>query len=166
MFSGLTQGSLVYILDKTKDLKYKVGEVVGITQPKFGNNTFNPSQPNTQTFVDIKLKIDNSVTDFNAIPSANSLVTYNNGSLILSETKQGLQTEIESIIQTRKQALDNVEQYRKDIVDGENILKELNPQFAKDKARDDQISTLNNKVSNMEDTLNKIVTMLSDSTKH
>ena len=24
MFSGLTQGSLVYILDKTKDLKYKV----------------------------------------------------------------------------------------------------------------------------------------------
>lgn len=31
MFSGLTQGSLVYILDKTKDLKYKVGEVVGIT---------------------------------------------------------------------------------------------------------------------------------------
>lgn len=73
---------------------------------------------------------------------------------------------IESIIQTRKQALDNVEQYKKDIVDGENILKELNPQFAKDKARDDQISTLNNKVSNMEDTLNEIVTMLSDSTKH
>lgn len=88
------------------------------------------------------------------------------GSLILSETKQGLQTEIESIIQTRKQALDNIEQYKKDIVDGENILKKLNPQFAKDKARDDQISTLNNKVSNMEDTLNKIVTMLSDSTKH
>lgn len=86
--------------------------------------------------------------------------------MILSETKQGLQTEIESIIQTRKQALDNIEQYKKDIVDGENILKELNPQFAKDKARDDQISTLNNKVSNMEDTLNKIVTMLSDSTKH
>lgn len=56
--------------------------------------------------------------------------------------------------------------FKKDIVDGENILKELNPQFAKDKARDDQISTLNNKVSNMEDTLNKIVTMLSDSTKH
>ena len=47
MFSGLTQGSLVYILDKTKGLQYKVGEVVGITQPKFGNNTFNPSQPNT-----------------------------------------------------------------------------------------------------------------------
>lgn len=113
MFSGLTQGSLIYILDKTKDLQYKVGEVVGITQPKFGNNTFNPSQPNTQTFVDIKLKIDGVVNDFNSIPSANSLVTYNNGSLILSETKQGLQTEIESIIQTRKQALDNIEQYKK-----------------------------------------------------
>lgn len=65
-----------------------------------------------------------------------------------------------------KQALDNIEQYKKDIADGENILKELNPQFAKDKARDDQINTLNDKVSNMEDTLNKIVNMLSDSTKH
>lgn len=30
----------------------------------------------------------------------------------------------------------------------------------------DQINTLNDKVSNMEDTLNKIVNMLSDSTKH
>ncbi len=166
MFSALNQGSLIHILDKTKDLKYKVGEVVGITQPKFGTATFNPSQHNTQTFVDIKLKIDNVVNDFNSIPSNSSLITYNNGSLILSETKQGLQTEIESIIQTRKQALDNVEQYKKDIVDGENILKELNPQFAKDKARDDQIRTLNDKVTNMEDTLNKIVTMLSDSTKH
>ena len=166
MFSGLTQGSLIYILDKAKGLKYNVGEVVGITQPKFGTTNFNPTHPNTQTFVDIKLKIDNVVNDFNSIPSTNSLVTYNNGSLVLSETKQGLQNEVESIIQTRKQALDNVEQYKQDIVDGENILKELNPQFAKDKARDDQISTLNDKVTNMEDTLNKIVTMLSSSTKH
>lgn len=69
-------------------------------------------------------------------------------------------------IENNECSLDDEEQYKKDIVDGENILKELNPQFAKDKARDDQISTLNNKVSNMEDTLNKIVTMLSDSTKH
>ena len=48
MFSALSQGSPVYLLDKTSSLDYKVGEIIGVSQPKF--NTFG----NT---VDIKVKI-------------------------------------------------------------------------------------------------------------
>lgn len=162
MFSALNQGSLVYILDKTNQLKYKVGEVVGISQPKFNTNTnFTNPQNNTQTFVDIKIKIDGVLNEFNAIPSNYSLVTYNNGSIIISETKQGLQTEVEAILQNSKQILNNIDVYKNNIVECENILKDLNPQFAKDKERDDQINSLANKVSDMQSALDKIVNMLS-----
>ena len=34
MFSALSQGSSVYILDKTSSPKYSIGEVVGVSQPK------------------------------------------------------------------------------------------------------------------------------------
>lgn len=162
MFSALNQGSLVYILDKTNQLKYKVGEVVGISQPKFNTNAnFTNPQNNTQTFVDIKIKIDGVLNEFNAIPSNYSLVTYNNGSIIISETKQGLQTEVEAILQNSKQILNNIDVYKNNIVECENILKDLNPQFAKDKERDDQINSLANKVSDMQSALDKIVNMLS-----
>lgn len=160
MFSALNQGSLVYILDKTNNLKLKVGEVVGVSQPKFNNTGFN-TQNNNQTFVDIKIKIDGNVNEFNSIPSTYSLVSYNNGHIIISETKQGLQTEVETILQNSKQILDNIETYKNNIKECEDILKELNPQFAKDKERDDKISSLSNEVLDIKTTLDKIVTMLS-----
>lgn len=163
MFSALNQGSLVYILDKTKGLKFKLGEVVGITQPKMSNTSFTNPQPNQST-VDIKIKIDGSVNEFNGIPSTYSLVTYNNGTLIISETKQALQSEVETILQNSKQILDNIDVYKCNITECETILKELNPQFAKDKERDDKINSLTNEVSGMKDTLDKIVTMLSKPT--
>ena len=33
MFSGLNQGSRVYILNKTNGIEFKIGEIVGTTTP-------------------------------------------------------------------------------------------------------------------------------------
>ena len=161
MFSALNQGSLIHILDKTDGIKYKIGEIVGVSQPKF-NNTFNPNQ-NNQTFVDIKVKIDGNIVECNAIPSNFSIVTYNNGKLILSETKQGLQSEVENTLQNRRQIIENIDYYKNDVVECENILKELNPQFAKDKERDERIDSLNIKVDSMENKLDKLLSLMSNS---
>ena len=100
MFSALSQGSPVYLLDKTSSLDYKVGEIIGVSQPKF--NAFG----NT---VDIKVKIDDSIQEFNGIPSINTFVSYNNGKFIISETKQGIQNEVESILQNRKFVIQNID---------------------------------------------------------
>jgi len=85
MFSALSQGSPIYILDKTSSPEYKVGEIVGVSYPKV-----NPYGINPQNTVDLKVKIDGSIQEFNSVPSINSFVTYNNGKLIISETKQGI----------------------------------------------------------------------------
>jgi len=85
MFSALSQGSPVYILDKTSSPEYKVGEVLGISYPKM-----NPYNIGPQNTVDLKIKIEGQTQEFNSIPSINSIVTYNNGKIIISETKQGI----------------------------------------------------------------------------
>jgi co-chaperonin GroES (HSP10) len=81
MFSALSQGSPIYLLDKTSTPEYKVGEVIGVSTPRF--NSFG----NT---VDLKIKVDDSVQEFSGIPSINSFVSYNNGKVIISETKQSI----------------------------------------------------------------------------
>ena len=159
MFSALSQVSLIHILDKTNGFTYKTGEVIGITQPKFSTNF--STHANIQMFVDIKIKIDGEVNEFNGIPSNYSVVTYNGGKLVLSETKQGLQVEIENIIQNAKQVLASIDTYKQAVADGEKVLKELNPQFAKDKERDEQIDSLKTEMTGMKSTLDKIVSMLS-----
>ena len=148
MFSALSQGSPIYILDKTSSPKYLVGEVIGVSYPKL-----NPYNSGT---VDLKVKIDGNIQEYNSIPSINSIVSYNGGKLIMSETKQGIQNEVENILQNSKQVLNNIETYKKNIVDCENILKQLNPQFAVDKERDERLLNLENRFNGVESKLDKI----------
>lgn len=152
MFSSLTQGSLVYILDKTNNPSIKCAEIVGVSLPKFQN---------MGSTVDLKLNIDGNIQDFNNIPSNNSIVSYNNGKTIISETKQNLITEVESVLQNRRSILANIEQYKQDVVDYEELLKELNPQFAKDKERDDRLNNLEQKFEGVESKLDKILNLVT-----
>ena len=147
MFSALSQGSSIYLLDKTSSPKFIIGEVVGVTQPNYNFN---------QATVNLKVKMDDSVQEFNNLPSINNVVTYNNGKIIISETKQGIQNEVEAILTNIKNIFDNIDVYKQNIEDCENILKQLNPQFAKDKERDERLSNLENKFDGIESKLDKI----------
>ena len=151
MFSALSQGSSIYLLDKTSSPKFVVGEVVGVTQPKYNFN---------QATVDLKVKVDDSIQEFNNLPGINNIITYNNGKVIISETKQGIQNEVETILTNSKNILDNVDIYKQNVEDCEKILKQLNPQFAKDKERDDRLQNLENRFDGVESKLDKIFELI------
>lgn len=155
MFSALSQGSPIYILDKTSSPKYNIGEIVGVSYPK--TNPYNLGPQNT---VDVKVKIEGEIQEFNSIPSINSIVSYNNGKIIISETKQGIQNEVESILSNSKQILNNIDNYKKNVEDCEEILKQLNPQFAIDKERDERLSNLENRFDGFESKLDKIFNLV------
>ena len=122
MFSALSQGSPVYILDKTSSPEYKIGEIVGVSYPKINQYGVGP-----QNTVDLKVKIEGNTQEFNSIPSINSIVSYNSGKIVISETKQGIQNEVESILENSRKIINNIDVYKQNIVDCESILKELNP---------------------------------------
>ena len=155
MFSALSQGSPIYILDKASSPKFKIGEVVGVSYPKI--NPYNISPQNT---VDLKVKVDDETQEFNSIPSINTVVSYNSGKIIISETKQGIQNEVETILSNSKQILNNIETYQKNVTDCEEILKQLNPQFAKDKERDDRLFNLESRFDGVESKLDKIFNLI------
>lgn len=161
MFSALNQGSIIYILDKTERPKFKVGEIVSISQPKVDYNSTGQFGQYQATTVDIKVNIDGNTYEYNSIPSSYSVITYNNGKITLSETKQGLQSEVESILQNSKQIVDKINVYKQNIIDCENILKELNPQFAKDKERDERLNNLEERFGGVEDRLDKIINLIN-----
>lgn len=161
MFSALNQGSIIYILDKTERPKFKVGEIVSISQPKVDYNSTGQFGQYQATTIDIKVNIDGNTYEYNSIPSSYSIITYNNGKITLSETKQGLQSEVESILQNSKQIVDKINVYKQNITDCENILKELNPQFAKDKERDERLNSLEERFGGVEDRLDKIINLIN-----
>ena len=121
MFSALNQGSRVYILNKANGIDFKIGEVVGTTTPVFATDGINTM------VVNLKVKVDGSTVDYNNIPANNNSVSYNNGNLIIAESKQTIQSEIEATLQHANYVIEHIEDYKNQVTRCEEVLKELNP---------------------------------------
>lgn len=157
MFSALRQGNIVYLLDKSNGLTLKSGQVVSNS----GANLMYAATP--QTVVNLTIDVAGENKEFNNIPAMQSSVNYNNGNLVLIDNKELAITEVENIVSSSKHILENTSYYEKMVTDGEEVLKILNPQFAKDKARDKEIADLKDKVGGMENKLDTIIGLLGKS---
>lgn len=151
MFSALNQGSHVYILDKTNGIDFKVGEVVGTTTPMFATDGSN------MMVINLKVKVNGNTIDYNNVPANNNVVSYNNGNLVIAETKQSIQSEVEATLQHANYVVEHIEDYKNQVTACEEVLKELNPQFAKDKARDEEIAGIKSEVAGMKGDIAKIL---------
>ena len=155
MFSALNQGSLVYILDKTDGVKFKIGEIVGTTVPQFAVD-------GSGMVMKLSIKINGNVAEYNNVPSAATIVSYNNGKLIIAETKQSIQSEVESTLHNANYIIEHIEDYKSQITQCEDVLKELNPQYAKDKARDEEIANIKSEVAGMKTNIDKILAAVTN----
>ena len=155
MFSALNQGSLVYILDKTDGVKFKIGEIVGTTVPQFAVD-------GSGMVMKLSVKINGNVAEYNNVPSAATIVSYNNGKFVIAETKQSIQSEVESTLHNANYIIEHIEDYKSQITQCENVLKELNPQYAKDKARDEEIANIKSEVAGMKSNIDKILAAVTN----
>ena len=154
MFSALRQGGTVYVLEKGEKPILKFGRVTSATSPySYLNNGS----------VDISVKSDEENLEFKQLPSQLSIATY--GNTIISETKELLSSEVENMIRESKQILDSIPHHEAVVIEGEEILKKLNPQFAKQKDQEDKINNLETKVGSMESKLDDISSMLKQALK-
>ena len=159
MFSALRQGSQVYILEKGSPAVLKIGQVVTSTSPV---TTYPYLQQNT---VDIVVKVDDSTQEFKQLPSQLSIANYNNGNTIVSESRDLMCQEVETMIRNSKQIIDSVPYHEEIIKSGESMLKDLSPQYAKQKDQEDKINNLETKVGGIEDKIDSIYSLLTKSLK-
>lgn len=155
MFSALNQGSLVYILDKTDGVKFKIGEIVGTTVPQFAVD-------GSGMVMKLSIKINGNVAEYNNVPSAATIVSYNNGKFIIAETKQSIQSEVESTLHNANYIIEHIEDYKSQITQCEEVLKELNPQYAKDKARDEEFNNIKKEVAGLREDISKILKVVTN----
>lgn len=162
MFQGLRQGNLFYVLDKS-NLTLRIGEVESVSNPmpKYnqGQYTTQPfSQPEMQ--VDIKAKFGEESLKFEKLP-ANSSITSNNN-VIVSDNKEAMNMEVEAMLRNSRSVLDSVPYHEKVIDTCDLMLRELNPQFAKEKEQEEKIGALEEKMGGIENTLNQMMGILSE----
>lgn len=167
MFSSMRPGSTIYILDKSEKPVVKIGHVENVTQPRAMYPTYNPALSfgtNMQTVVDIAVKVDNEKKDIIGIPSNETL--YSKGDFVISETREAMISEVDAMLQNSKNVLDSIDKHKMIIESCEDILKDLNPIYAKDKERDSIIEDLSSKVNNMQNVLTRLEAFLNNTQKN
>lgn len=157
MFSGLRQGSTLYVLDKSSEPKVITGYVerVSSTHPMYPN--YNPNVSfgaNLQTVVDIVVKVDDDKKEFVGVPSTATIHSY--GDYVISESKDSMIDEVSAMMENSKSIISNVEQHKSNITACEKILKELNPVYAKEQERDEAIDNISGRMSRIEEALARL----------
>lgn len=164
MFSALQKDNIFYILDKKGKPSLKIGRVLSKSNPtpKFANNYQQFNLLSNDTTVDISVVVDNETLTFEKLPSDSSIVNFSNSNVVVSDSKDAINNEIDSLLNTSRYILDHID-YHKDVVSScEEMLKQLNPQYAKDKLQEDKIQSLETRMSGMETTLSDMKNMLSE----
>ena len=160
MFSTLRKGAIIYILDRANEPEVKVGYVDNVTLPRPMYPTFNPAVSlgtNMQRVVDITVRIGEEKKEF-SVPSDLSIHTY--GDYTISESKEAMISEVDSLLQNSKDVLNSIDKHKKAVDAYENILKTLNPVYAKEQERDSTIDKLTQQVNGMQSTLSRLESLL------
>ena len=163
MFSTLRQGSTLYILDKGKELTLKTGNIDTVSVPKPMYKTYNPAVSfgtNMQMVVDITVNVGDQKIQFEGVPS--NLSIHSNGNTVIADNREAMISEVDGMLQNSKNILDSVDKHKANIVACENILKELNPIYARESERDTAIDGLTDKVNNMQAEFNSIKDVLNN----
>lgn len=149
MLNNLRQGANVYVLEKSEGLSLNEGKIVSAT-------------PNIAGGIDIKVKVDEQDYDFKQVPYGQSIATYSNA--IVSETKDGMLAEIAKLKETSEAIVDpnNIKYHERMIQECDNLLRQWNPSYDKEKKRDEEIDLLKKQMTVMSQSLSNIEKLLSN----
>ena len=162
MFGALQQGSTLYVLDKTgEEPKLGITTITGKTEANSMTGLW--AQPlQSSATVDITVSYPDGTTNtFQKLPAASC--TYQYEKAIVTETGELMQQHLENALRQSQAVLDSVKYHQRAIIAYEKMMKQLSPSYAKEKATDERLDTLEKGLGDIKSILMKLASNESSS---
>lgn len=163
MFQNLKVNDALYVIDKSGVPSLKIGQVVSVGKPMPANPVQTPGLMlgmNQQFQITIRAKVDGQEGDFNQLLTTESVHDY--GNMLITDSRESLLSEIDKIRMKSQGELDRQQVNEQTVVACEEMSKTLNPEYAKEKERDEAISSLGGRLDNIESMLTKFMERLNN----
>ena len=160
MFAALQKGDYFYILRKTNEGPVlEIGQIdsVSAVKPMFG--TYSATY-NSIGAVDINVRVGSELYKFPQIPSNVDIFNHDRENVIITENRDKMMATVSAMVDSSKQALSEVPLHEVTVSRGEEMLAKLDPNVAKDKARDDELNALKMQVADMKNDMGEVLKLL------
>lgn len=104
--------------------------------------------------------------EYKQLPSNLSIANSDQSRVVVSDSREAMSSEVEAMLRTSKGILESVPYHNNVITSCDSILRELNPQFAKEKEQEEKIGILEKKMGSIETHLAQISGLLSKQLTH
>ena len=145
MFQNLRPGNPVYILYKNDNPHCDVASVVSVSKPEPKYKTATVSFPQ-EMVVHVTVKINDKTETLQGLDA--NLVIADNQNVVVSCDKNAINSEIETLKRTSEDILNSIDYHKKVVSSCDDMLKEINPSFAKEKEQEEEIRNLRLAVEN------------------
>lgn len=163
MFQNLKVNDALYVIDKSGVPSLKIGQVISVGKPMPAAPVQTPGLMlgmNQQFQITIRAKVDGQEGDFNQLLTTESVHDY--GNMLITDNRESLLSEIDKIRMKSQGELDRHQVNEQTVVACEEMSKTLNPEYAKEKERDEAISNLGGRLDNIESMLSKFMEQLNN----
>lgn len=161
MFANIVQGSIIHVLSISNGVKYNACTVESLSTNN--NNPYQIGGLQHTSPINIKVNMNGkSITIEGLMPNSNISRT---SKYIVTDNKETMIAQVEGLLQTSKDIVDNIAKYKSNIKECNEVLKQLSPQYAKEADRDTAIADLYNKVGGLDTKLDSILSALHTANK-
>lgn len=149
MFSSARVNQTIYILYKESVPRIEIGSITQVTQPVFKFPSTAQFGQMQEQIVDIYANVGGAQRQFQQLPANKESADFGTGNVFVTISRDAMNAEISNLKNESVGIINRVDEERQKIVKYDEILMQLNPEFAEKQRQEQEISTLKSQMSAM-----------------
>ena len=162
MFSNLSQGNILYGLDTRNEFKVFAAPITKASAP-YPSYVNNNGVQIPCMVVDISTTINGENREFKQVPSNISIADFGSIGFVLADSKDSLKVHVNSITDTKKQLISNIEVEKKLYEQYSKVADELNG-TAIAKQENEELKALRAELAEYKDMMKEIIALRKSET--
>lgn len=149
MFSSARVNQTIYILYKESVPRIEIGNITQVTQPVYKFPAAPQFGQMQEQVVDIYANVGGAQRQFQQLPANKESADFGTGNVFVTVNRDAMNAEISNLKNESVGIINRVEEERQKIGKYDEILMQLNPEFAEKQRQEQEINSLKSQMATM-----------------
>lgn len=161
MFQSARVNQTIYILYKEAVPRLEIGSITQVTQPMVKFPTVAKYGQPQEYVVDVLANVGGAQRQFQQLPANKESADFGTGNVFVTVNRDAMNAEIGNLKNESVSIINRVDEERQKIIKYDEILMQLNPEFAEKQRQEQELASLKKQMSQMTQSYANVENMLA-----